>query len=152
MNDLVRLVENEMDQPCALIAQSMGGVVAMLATLRNPAPVTHLVLAVTSGGVDLSGIDIDDWRPGFYVANPTAPRWLGDYRGDLSGKLASIRVPVLLLWGDADPISPVAVGERLLGLLPTSRLEVIAGGEHDLAVIHASTVAALIDEHLGCGK
>ena len=67
---------------------------------------------------------------------------------DLSDLLPHIAVPTLLIWGDADPISPVAAGRRLRELLPASRLEVFAGGEHDVATDFAPEVATLIDEHL----
>jgi pimeloyl-ACP methyl ester carboxylesterase len=148
IEDLVALVANEIDQPSALLAQSMGGVVAMQVALQSPELVTHLVLTVTSGGVDMSDLKAEDWRPAFLKSNPTAPRWFAEYRRNISVHLDRIRVPVLLLWGDADPISPVAVGLRLKELLPRSNMHVLPGGGHDLANKMASTVAPLIDEHL----
>ena len=54
----------------------------------------------------------------------------------------------LLIWGDSDPISPVAVGEELLSRIPNARLEIIAGGDHNLAVQHPGPVSDLIHEHL----
>lgn len=148
LQDLVTLVTDEIDQPSALIAQSMGGVIAILAALKRPQLVTRLVLTATSGGVDMTDLEAEDWRPAFFEANPAAPRWFAEYREDISPALGSVLAPTLLLWGDADPISPVAVGLRLKGLLPGSRLHVFAGGGHDLAETHAARVAALIDEHL----
>ncbi|ATQ73735.1 alpha/beta hydrolase [Massilia violaceinigra] len=148
MDGLVALVLDQIDRPCALIAQSMGGVVAVLAALKRPDLVSHLVLAVTSGGVDMADLRAEDWRSAFLAANPTVPRWLTDYRSDLSDAIKTLRAPTLLLWGDADTISPVAVGVRLHGLLPESSLHVIAGGGHDLANRLAATVAPLIDAHL----
>lgn len=148
IQDLVALVADAIDQPSALIAQSMGGVIAMQAALKRPDLITHLVLAVTSGGVDMSDLPAKDWRPEFFEANPTVPRWLAEYTDDISGTLGSIRAPVLLLWGDADPISPIAVGLRLKGLLPISSMHVFPGGEHDLANKLAPSVAPAIDEHL----
>jgi pimeloyl-ACP methyl ester carboxylesterase len=44
IDDLVDMVVAGIDQPSALIAQSMGGVVAILAALQKPELVTHLVL------------------------------------------------------------------------------------------------------------
>jgi len=52
MDDLVTRVVAVIDQPTLLLAQSMGGVVALRAALQRPALVTHLVMAVTSGGLD----------------------------------------------------------------------------------------------------
>lgn len=148
MADLVAMVLKEMDQPCALIAQSMGGVVAVQAALKRPKLLTHLVLAVTSGGVDMSALHAEEWRPAFLAANPAAPPWFVDYREDLSVRIGSISASTLLLWGDADPISPVAVGKHLQELLPHGSLHVLHGGRHDLVIKLAPDVARLIDEHL----
>lgn len=148
IDDLVAKVVSEINQPTALIAQSMGGVIAMQVALTRPEFITHLILTVTSGGIDVSDLRAEDWRPAFLDTNPSFPRWFTDYKSDLSANLGSIKVPVLLLWGDDDPISPVAVGERLRDLLPHARLHVLPGGAHDLAYTFASSVAPLIDEHL----
>jgi pimeloyl-ACP methyl ester carboxylesterase len=152
IQDLINLVVNEIDQPSALIAQSMGGIIAVQAALKRPELVTHLVLSVTSGGVDTSDLQVEDWRPEFLAANPTIPRWFAEYRNDISSNISSVRAPVLLLWGDVDPISPVAVGKRLQGLLPKSKMYVIPGGEHDLANKLAAKIAPLIKEHLDNGS
>jgi pimeloyl-ACP methyl ester carboxylesterase len=148
VDDLVAKVVARIDQPTALIAQSMGGVVAIRAALEVPDLVTHLVLAVTSGGIDVAGLGGLDWRPSFYAANPSLPRWFSTYQEDLSQKLSKVTMPSLLVWGDADIISPLGVGERLVSLLPNAHLHVVLGGDHDLAETHASSIAPLIDEHL----
>ncbi len=148
IDDLVAKVISEIDQPTAIIAQSMGGVIAMQVALNRPEFVSHLILTVTSGGINVSDLRAEDWRPGFLKSNPSFPPWFTDYKSDLSANLGSIKVPVLLIWGDADPISPVTVGERLKDLLPRARLYVFPGGTHDLAFSLASSVAPLIDEHL----
>jgi pimeloyl-ACP methyl ester carboxylesterase len=148
LDDLVARVVAHIDRPTALIAQSMGGVIALKAALRKPEWVTHLVLSVTSGGVDVARLGAEDWRPAFQKANPSLPDWFLKDREDLTDQLPDIRMPALLLWGDADPISPVKVGQRLSELLPRAELRVFAGGEHDLAHIFAADVAPLIDRHL----
>lgn len=148
IEDLVAQVVARLDRPTALIAQSMGGVVAVLAALQRPEQVTHLVLSVTSGGLDLQGLGAEDWRHGFEAESPQLPAWFCDYREDLSEQLAGLDIATLLLWGDADPISPVSVGERLATLMPRAHLRVFAGGGHDLAQVMAAQVAPLIDEHL----
>ena len=55
---------------------------------------------------------------------------------DLRPMLSRIRVPTLLLYGDADVRSPLAVAEDLHAQIPTSRLAVLPG------VGHASHVEA----------
>jgi pimeloyl-ACP methyl ester carboxylesterase len=146
LDDLVAGVVADIDGPTAIIAQSMGGIVALRAALAKPELVTHVVLTVTSGGIDISGLGAQDWRPSLLAAK--LPDWFAGDRQDLSARLGEIKAPVLLLWGDADPISPVAVGMRLASLLPNCALHVVAGGTHELASVHAALVAPLIDAHL----
>ena len=52
---------------------------------------------------------------------------------------------------DALRAEGVAVGERLQGLLPRARLQVLPGGAHDLAQTHAEAVAGHISHHLRAG-
>jgi pimeloyl-ACP methyl ester carboxylesterase len=148
MDDLVSLALAEVDQPTAVIGQSMGGVVAAMVALARPELVTHLILSVTSGGIDTASLGAQDWRPEFLAANPALPRWLTDFKTDLAPVLCALSVPTLLLWGDADPLSPVAVGRRLATLIPRSDLHIIETGMHDLAHRHADRVAPLIDAHI----
>ncbi len=148
LDDLVASVAARITEPVALVAQSMGGIVAMRIALAQPELVTHLVLAVTSGGIDVAGLGGQDWRPAFHQANPLLPRYFSMAQDDLSDQLAQVRAPTLLLWGDADPISPVAVGTRLAALLPHAVLHIVPGGDHQLAHTHAAHIAPLIDAHL----
>ena len=148
IDDLVTRVIDQIDEPSALIAQSMGGVVAMLVALQRPELITHLVLSVTSGGMDLASLDGEDWRPSILANHPGLPDWFISYREDLTPSLSALRVPTLLVWGDSDPISPVKVGQKLESLLPRSELQVLPGGNHDVCCALASLVAPLIDRHL----
>jgi len=148
MSDLVARVVREITAPVALLAQSMGGIIAIRAALEKPDLVRHLVLSVTSGGIDIASLGAQDWRPAFLAANPTAPSWFVEAREDLSARIRTIAIPVLLLWGDADPISPVAVGQRLAELLPHAEFLVVKGGTHDLIMERAAEVAPQIDDYL----
>ncbi|MCP3706286.1 alpha/beta hydrolase [Paraburkholderia sp. CNPSo 3274] len=145
IDDIVQRVLAMLDRPTALIAQSMGGVVAVRAALEKPQFVTHLVLSVTSGSIETATLGAQNWRAGDTSA---FPEWFVSFHTDLSDRIASITQPALLLWGDNDPLSPVAVGERLNALLTNSTLHVVRGGEHDLASVHAEALAPLVDAHL----
>ena len=134
--------------PSSIVAQSMGGVVALLATLARPALVERLVLVATSGGVDVQRFGAADWRPDYRREYPDAAPWIGDVRVDLSARLSTIAIPTLLLWGSADRISPVAVGGHLATLLPAARLVVIPGGDHGVARDRADLVAPHVARHL----
>jgi pimeloyl-ACP methyl ester carboxylesterase len=147
-DDLVRLVEAELRDETSLVAQSMGGIVAMRVALRHPDKVRRLVLVATSGGVDVTGLGGADWRTAYKADHPAAASWITDDRPDHAVEIATITIPTLLLWGDSDRISPIAVGEHLLSLLPNATLRVVAGGTHSLAVDRAQEAAAQIEAHI----
>ena len=148
LDDLVAMVEARLgDQPCDLLAQSMGGVIAIAVTLRNPAKVRRLVLATTSGGVDVEGLGGVDWRATYRANFPEAAGWIGERR-DYTARIPTITQPTLLLWGDADQISPVAVGARLAGLLPNARLEIVPGGDHGFVEERPAEIVGWITAHL----
>jgi poly(3-hydroxyoctanoate) depolymerase len=61
LDDLYRFVIGHIDRPVDLIAQSMGGVLALRAALDFSDQVRHLVLAATSGGLDMARFGVADW-------------------------------------------------------------------------------------------
>ncbi|MFP3515527.1 alpha/beta hydrolase [Pseudomonas sp. SIMBA_077] len=75
-----------------------------------------------------------------------------DDRSDLSAQLHELHMPVLLLWGGMDPISPMKVGQRLAQLIPNAKLEVFPQAGHNLGFTHAAAVARLIDELLSAKR
>ncbi len=147
LDDLVERVLAKLTDSVVLFAQSMGGLIALRVALSAPA-VRALVLSVTSGGIDFAGLGAVDWRPELERANPDLPRWFLDARDDLTKELPRVEVPTLLLWGDADPLSPVSVGRRLATLLPNADLVVVSGGAHDLVSECANDVLPHIEGFL----
>lgn len=146
--DLAARVVAEISGPATLFAQSMGGVIALLAALERPALVRRLILSATSGGIDLKALGGHDWRREFRAHQPAVPSWFEDEHWDLSARLGELRAPALLLWGDADPISPVAVGRRLSELLPEAELVVLSEGTHDLALERVDEILPHVERHL----
>ncbi|MFW1743327.1 alpha/beta fold hydrolase [Acinetobacter johnsonii] len=140
-------VLNQIQQPSVVIAQSMGGIFAVQVALQKPEQVQALVLVATSGGIDLSPFQVADWRED-YQQSFTVPDWFVQHQSDLTGSLERIQCPVLLIWGDADPISPVALGQALHRQIPHAELHIVSQGQHDLAYVHAEHVAQLIQNFL----
>jgi pimeloyl-ACP methyl ester carboxylesterase len=147
-HDLVTSATAALDAPSDLVAQSMGGAVAIGLALRHPDKVRRLVLAATSGGIDVSGLGGEDWRAQYRELYPDAAGWISSERPDHTDEIADIKAPALLIWSDADPISPVSVGERLAELLANSTLAIVAGGSHEFAQENPNAVAPLILSHL----
>lgn len=149
-SDLVAMVEAKLndDRAVDLLAQSMGGAIAVQIALKHPTRVRRIVLSVTAGGLDVASLGGIDWRPAYRREYPNAAAWIDEVRLDYTSELHRITHPTLLLWGDSDPISPVAVGARLLSLLPNARLHVVPGGEHDLVQARADAIADTVRAHL----
>ncbi len=148
-DDLVALARRRLETlaasgPVDLVAQSMGGVVAARLALDAPQHLRRLVLCATSGGVDMEGLGAADWRADYRRSYPAAASWITEPGAAAALEVERISAPTLLLWGDTDPISPVAVGRHLAARLPRARLEIVKGGAHDLAITHAAEASRLI--------
>ena len=148
LDDLVVLVENHCQRPVNIVAQSMGGLVALKATQGRPDNIHKLVLVATSLGLPVKALGGCEWQPEYRQSYPNAARWIEDSHEDISSQLGELSVPTLLIWGREDKISPVAVGDRLNQILPLSELHIINGGDHDMALTHADKLASLISGHL----
>lgn len=120
----------------------------MKAALAMPERVRRIVLTATSAGVPMRELGASDWRASYRAHFPKAADWIAGPTEDLSTRLPEVTAPTLLLWGDSDPISPVATGKRLLALLPDAELHILSGANHDLAITHAAEVASRIQDHL----
>jgi pimeloyl-ACP methyl ester carboxylesterase len=131
-----------------VIAQSMGGVLAARLALERPERVARLVLVATSGGVDVARLGAAEWRHEYRAAMPDVPTWFVDDRTDLTDRLGEIRARTLLVWSDADPISPPSVAHLLAGRIQGARIVTVAGGTHAFASERPEEVAAIIRSHL----
>src|SRR3990170_5504531 len=68
---------------------------------------------------------MSDFHPGGFRLMATALA-----HADTRDLLPSIRVPTLLIWGDADTRSPITVAHQLHEAIPDARLAVISGAGH----------------------
>lgn len=147
--DLKTRVISQIEDNSILIAQSMGGVLAIAAALQQPHKLRALVLMATSGGLDLTPFQARDWHEIEPQQWAKLPQWFvqdqSHYRPE---QLASIKLPVLLLWADQDELSPVAVGAALQEQLPQAELYIISQADHWFAASHADEVAVYIQRFL----
>ncbi|ENX14031.1 hypothetical protein F894_02248 [Acinetobacter sp. CIP 51.11] len=147
--DLQEFVKEKIEDDSILIAQSMGGVLAVGLALNHPQKVKGLVLLATSGGLNLKTFHCADWRTDYRELFRTAPDWFEQDQTESSRvQLASLDVPILLIWGDHDPLSTVQLGQYLAGIFKNAKLHIIQGGDHFFANSHADQVAMLIQDYL----
>ena len=149
LDDLIAMVVARMTEPVDIVAQSMGGGMAARIALAHPRLLRRLVLTATSSGVDMTAFGADgSWREDYRRSYPDAATWILEPSAAAPLPVERIAAPTLLLWGDDDEISPLAVGQHLAERLPDARLHVVKGGKHDLAKTHAGEIAPLIERHL----
>lgn len=146
--DLQEYVTGQINSESILIAQSMGGIFAVQKAFTDPSLIKGLVLIATSGGIDLNSFHVQDWRTEYREQYPRYPEWFMTTNVNYDAYLEKINIPTLLIWGDADPISPVAVGKYLNTKLKGSTLKIISKGKHNLAEEYAKEISAYINQFL----
>ncbi|MEY4339035.1 MAG: hypothetical protein RLZ14_885, partial [Actinomycetota bacterium] len=67
----------------------------------------------------------------------------------ISGELANIVCPTLVVVGNQDILTPRGDAEEIASLIPTAELVVISGGAHGLTIEHATTFNRILLEFLG---
>ncbi|ENV08851.1 hypothetical protein F966_02496 [Acinetobacter higginsii] len=126
----------------------MGGIFAIAAALQKTELVKGLILIATSGGINLNRFQVQDWRQFYQQEYIEYPDWFVTTKVDYEQNLPDIDVNTLLIWGDQDPISPIAVGQYLNQILQKSKLYIVDGGDHQLAEQCADEVGMQINDYL----
>ncbi len=147
-DDLSNYVVAQIQQPSILIAQSMGGIFAIAATLQKADLIKGLVLIATSGGINLERFKVQDWRQLYRQEYLESPDWFVTTKVDYEEFLSTIEIETLLIWGDQDSVSPIEVGQYLNQIFKKSKLYIVEGGDHGLAKQDADEVAIQINAYL----
>jgi hypothetical protein len=116
-----------------LWGESLGTAVAI--ALAAEQPVRKLIL-------DAPFTSAADVAAAIYWFLPVRLLMRDTFRSDL--RIRQVKMPVLILHGDADAVVPIAYGERLLAMIPGKKQMVrFAGGEHVDLDRHGAVDAAL---------
>lgn len=156
------------DQPCVIFGQSMGGAEAIHTAALDDAPFSAMVvissfdkletvirgqanslLGTTLGPVvSMPAGQVYQWRTGVHVSEINSTE-----------KARRIRIPTLVVHGDADKMVPTASGKALFDAIPASTnkqwLEVPSAGHSNVLVtdfpIYATMARWLLD-HVACSE
>jgi len=60
--------------------------------------------------------------------------------------LGKVKLPIVLLWGDSDPVFPVALAREALPALPQARLALVAGASHMPQMDQPEAVVNVLEE------
>jgi len=143
---LVRWIET-LGEAVHLVGNSMGGQVAIHVAAARPDLVRSLTL------VNSSGIPFEI-APAAHIENLIVPRGAMSFatilardllragptsmtvafthvlRDDVRPLLRGLAVPVLLAWGERDPLVPLTYARQMMEIIPNSRLQVIPRAGH----------------------
>ena len=131
-----------------LVGASYGGSLAMEVALAAPERVTALCLtdcdpsAPQPGGPDLAG--------GLAATPDTVVAMLAGLvvSPEATSRLGALTMPALILWGEKDPLMPVALGRALADALPHAHFHVLPGCGHLPTLEKPAECAALIGSFL----
>lgn len=144
---LARWIESSFDGPVHLAGNSLGGQIAIHLAASRPDLIRSLTLVDSTGipfelapGAHIERLALPHgWRSFFLIlardlfrAGPTAlavafARLLRDDARPLMQKLT---MPVLLLWGEHDPLVPLTYARQMLEEMPHAKLRVIPRAGH----------------------
>jgi pimeloyl-ACP methyl ester carboxylesterase len=132
-----------------LVGHSMGGAIAALLAAHDPERVDRLVLvnaAIRPRGTRATARAADVMRtlsrtpPGFTPllardllrAHPRSfvTATVNVLQAEWQPHLSGIAAPTLVVWGEHDPLTPLALGSSIAALVPDARLEIIANAGH----------------------
>ena len=102
LDDLYSALHAVLPDRFHLVAQSMGNVLALRTAIEHPGRVESLVLCAVTGGVDVRALGGAEWRETLAASQPDAPTWFAEDRSDFTKDLGAVRIPALVLSGDAD--------------------------------------------------
>jgi pimeloyl-ACP methyl ester carboxylesterase len=144
---LARWIESSFDEPVHLAGNSMGGHIAIHVAAKRPDLVRSLILIdstgipfaldprihIEHGGLPHRGFSFakvffrDAFRAGPTTLAVAFARLLRD---DARPLMKELRMPVLLLWGENDPLVPVPYAEQMREWVPQARLVVLPHAGH----------------------
>lgn len=87
-----------------------------------------------------------------YASQTTAVNlldWVSAYGFELtSGLLATVKIPTLVLWGEASHPAAKRANQLLGQCIPDAAVATIAGAAHFMILTHAREVAGMIERHM----
>jgi 2-hydroxymuconate-semialdehyde hydrolase len=162
-NDVERLLEHLGVQRFAAVGHSHGGGVAQLLAIDEVGvgglvlldsiafgvtPPTNLAPRefIERGTIEFATLT-DDEIAGYLTTPRPAPSVDGALEGH-DAAMAAWTFPVLILWGEDDPYTPLALAERLSDAIPASTLGVVPDSGHFLLDDAFESVGPMIAEWL----
>ncbi|MCT9933793.1 alpha/beta hydrolase [Planotetraspora sp. A-T 1434] len=136
-NAYLDLLEDEKLDDVVVIATSFGGWIASEMALRDRGHRISRMVLIDPNGPEIPGYKMQlDWEqpggrpmpPNMHVVYAYAGQSLGDPK--LLRRLRRVQTPILLLWGENDPLYPIEYGRAFAAAFGNARFELIPGAAH----------------------
>ncbi|WP_410571026.1 alpha/beta fold hydrolase [Amycolatopsis sp. cmx-4-61] len=150
------LLDDEDLAGVVVVGSSFGGWVAAELAVRDRGHRLGRLVLLDAIGPAIEGhpVRLPQPPPGAPGPDPADLAAMQAYAGPgladpkLLRRLARVRVPALLIWGEDDVVVPPAFGKAYAGAFPDARFEVVAGAGHQPALQAPRETFDLIDEFL----
>lgn len=136
--------------PVVLVGHSLGGYLSLAHAATRPGVAAAVVVLNTGPGFR-DPEKREAWNERSrrnahrFGVPPQAAELNLQHDSVVMDRLADIAVPTLVLAGELDRPEYANSGQYLERKMPDARLQVIAGGEHNMQETHAADVAAMIE-------
>lgn len=150
------LLDDEGAEDVVVVASSFGGWVASEMAVRDRGRRIGRLVVLDGIGPEIDGHPVRMPQPpaGAPGPDPADMAALRAYAGPaiadpkLARRLARVRIPALLIWGEDDVVVPPAFGKAYASAFADARFEVVAGAGHVPHVQAPDETFRLIDEFL----
>lgn len=150
LRSAVAFVRGETEGRFALVGSSMGGAVAILYAAEDPGVQALVALACVARPGAFPPEEVSRWEERGHIDSPLGPIslvFLKDAREkDVFGAAARLKVPLLLIHGEADElIPPTEALDLFRAARPPKRLVLIGGADHRFSLdAHVEEIGELI--------
>ncbi|MDQ7802930.1 alpha/beta hydrolase [Amycolatopsis sp. A133] len=150
------LLDDEDLEDVVVVGGSFGGWVAAEMAVRDRGRRLGALVLLDAIGPEIEGhpVRLPQPPPGAPGPDPADLAALRTYTGPgladakLLRRLARVRIPALLIWGEDDTVVPPAFGKAYAAAFADARFEVVPGAGHQPAVQAPGATFDLIDEFL----
>jgi pimeloyl-ACP methyl ester carboxylesterase len=151
------LLDDEGLEEVVVVGSSFGGWVAAELAVRDRGRRLGRLVLLDAIGPEIEGhpVRLPQPPPGAPGPDPADLAAMRTYAGPhladpkLLRRLARVRVPALLIWGEDDVVVPTAFGKAYAAGFADARFEVVPGAGHQPALQAPARTFDLIDEFLG---
>ncbi|OGJ37314.1 MAG: hypothetical protein A2383_01420 [Candidatus Pacebacteria bacterium RIFOXYB1_FULL_39_46] len=85
----------------------------------------------------------------YYEASPTQQATMRNILADeIKTDLPQLKIPTLVIWGEADRVTPLALGRKIAQTIPQAQLKILPNARHSAVYTHPEAVVDLVEKFI----